>query len=115
MTTKKKYFLDTAGQQYKITLVVTACTKPLQAQARSNPSTERRLGHGAPPLALRSYWPQLIAGKAPGKSTMFSWKAIHSRIFGHTNYYEWVKKREDITQSWVSREGQVDLGSVRRR
>lgn len=61
MTTKKKYFLDTSGQLYKITLVVTACTKPLQAQARSNPNTKRRLGHGAPPLAKEllatvSYW-----------------------------------------------------------
>lgn len=34
MTAKKKYILGTARQLYKITLVVTACTKPLQAQAR---------------------------------------------------------------------------------
>lgn len=55
-------YLDTAGKlYYEVTAIVTACMRPVQAQARQDPNMERRGGFESY-TSLSSYW-QLIDAK----------------------------------------------------
>lgn len=64
VTTKKQCFPATAASHtYELILVVTAGARPVQAQARQNPSMETGGGHEVPPLA-ENFWQLTAAGRA---------------------------------------------------
>lgn len=96
---------------YKLRVVVTVFTRPVQDQDKAHPSMERTVGWKVPPTAISNYWWEeraffffLKKNVAPGKLRMLQWKDLYSRIFGQhiLVLMGFFLKR---TQSWVGSEG----------
>lgn len=121
------FWTQQGSSTHELTAVGTAFTNPRQVQARPNPSLERGTEHTTLPLANRSTAKGQLLGEGQfhlsvvGMSTMLPWKPRHPRIFGqHKSVLEaffvfvfFVYLFILSTQSWVEREGELDLGRIK--
>lgn len=68
--------------RYELTVITTACLRPMQVQARPNSSMSTADGYEVPPLDEELLAVQSIDGDRESQAATFQWKVTHPRILG---------------------------------
>lgn len=91
MTERKECLLNNC--LHELRMVMTACIRSTQAEARQNPSVERELGTDATPShgAMDSYQP-FRGGRVSVFYEYGSWRVNHTTVEDHASKNIWVAR-----------------------